>query len=234
MRAREVVATQLTGVDLWRSLAAELKLPLTQIARTAELVQSGQSPEGLRSIEAAASSGLRLIDSFLLLSDQQRQLPLTPVSVSALLYSVAEEMSDLSRLYDAKIDIRLGSSTPQIMAHGAGLEAALTALVYTFLTGGLRSRKQTVTLIAKRSGGSVVTGVVCSSANITAEDLQLARRLFGRAAGPANHITQNSGVGLYMADNLLTAMEAPLKVIRNGRQTGLAATLLPSQQLVLL
>ena len=228
------MARQITGVDLWRSLAAELKLPLTQIARTAELAQSGQNFTDIKSIEVAATSGLRLIDSYLLLTDEQKQLPLSPVSVSAMLYTVAQEMSDLSRLYDAKINIRVGSSTPQIMAHGPGLKAALTALIYTFITGGLRSSQHEVVLVARRTEEGVVTGVVARGANLTAEDLQSARQLFGRAAQPASHITQNSGVGVYMADSLLTAMNAPLRVIKTGHQTGLATTLLPSQQLVLL
>ncbi len=226
---------QITGVDLWKSLADELKLPLTQIARLAELAESQDTTENLQSIEIAANSGLKLIDSYLLItSSPQLQLPLTPVSVTAILYDVAQELYDLSKLYDSRLDIKVTGSMPQVMANESGLKAALLALAYTFLTGGLRRPKQSLTLIAKSSEEGIDTGVVSPTANVSAEDLQVARKLFGQARQPASGFTQNSGVGIYIADSLLAGMEAPLRAIKSGRQTGLAATLLPSQQLALL
>lgn len=231
-----VIERQITGVELWRSLADELKLPLVQIARSAELAEFSEPAKQLRTIETAATNALRLIDGYLLVTalGPQGQLDLSPVSVTATLYDVAQDLYELSKLYDTAIDIRVGSSTGQAMAHAAGLRAAISSLAYTFLTGGLKGREQTLTLVARQSKEGITAGVLSDIAHVSAEDLQQARELHGRASQPAGGFTQNSGIGLYLADNLFTAMESPLKVIKSGRKTGLAATMLPSHQLALL
>lgn len=227
---------QITGVELWRSLADELKLPFVQIARSAELAEFSQPTQRLRTIETTANNALRLIDGYLLVTSlgKQGQLDLTPVSVTATLYDVAQELYDLSKLYDTTIDIRVRGSTGQAMAHAVGLRAALSSLAYTFLTGGLKGRDQTLTLVAQQSKEGITAGVLSDIAHISSEDLQQARELYGRAGQPAGGFTQNSGVGLYLADNLFAAMESPLRVLKSGRKTGLAATMLPSHQLALL
>lgn len=232
---------QITGVgydqlDLLRALADELKLPLIQIARTAELAEAEPTPTKLRQIETTANNALRLIDSYLLVTalSGQRQLDLSPVSVTALLYDVSQDARELAKLYNTEIDIRVKGSCGPVMAHAAGLRAALMSLVYTFLTGGARVKHQAVTLLAQATPAGIATGVVSSSQHISAHDLQMARALYGRAGQPAGGITQNSGVGLYMADHLFAAMESDIRAVKSGRQYGLVATLLPSQQLALL
>ncbi len=227
---------QITGVELWRSLADELKLPLVQIARSAELAELSQPANQLRTIETTAANALRLIDGYLLVTSlgKQGQLDLAPVSVTATLYDVAQDLYELSQLYDTSIDIRVHGSTGQAMAHGAGLKAALNSLAYTFLTGGPKGRSQTLTLVAQQTKEGITAGVLSDVAHVTAEDLQQARQLYGRADQPAGGFTQNSGVGLYLADHLFAAMESPLKVLKFGRKTGLAAVMMPSHQLALL
>jgi len=222
-------------MELWQALADELKLPLVQIARSAELGESEAAEQQLQIIETTAGSALRLIDNYMLVSGLgKQQLELIPVSATATLYEVAEDLRSLARLYDTQIDIEVQGATGQVMAHAEGLRAALTSLAYTFITGGLKARRQKLTLLVQPTKEGVNTGVVSAAAHLTSEDLQIARQLYGRAQQPASGLTQNSGVGLYLADNLFTAMESPLKVIRTGRKTGLVATLLPSHQLALL
>jgi len=231
-----VVERQFAGVELLRALADELKLPLVQIARTAELAEPEMAGRELRTIETAAGNALRMIDGYLLVTalGKQPQLDLSPVSVTATMYDVAQELYDLSKLYDTEIDIRVKGSPGQVMAHAVALQTALTSLAYTFLTGGLKGKQQVITLMAQHTKQGITAGVLSTYAHVTAEDLQSARDLYGRAQQPAGGITQNSGVGLYVADNLFTAMESPLRVIKSGRKTGMAATLLPSHQLALL
>jgi len=222
-------------MELWQALADELKLPLVQIARSAELGETEAPRRQLRIVETTADNALRLIDSYLLVSNlSQKQLELMPVSVTATLYEVAEDLRPLARLYDTQIDIEVQGATGQVMAHAEGLRAALTSLAYTFITGGLKARRQRLTLLVQPTKDGVNTGVVSAAAHLTNEDLQSARQLYGRAQQPAGGLTQNSGVGLYLADNLFGAMESPLHVIRTGRKSGLVATLLPSRQLALL
>jgi light-regulated signal transduction histidine kinase (bacteriophytochrome) len=224
-----------TPVDLWRALADELKLPLVQIARTAELAQPEMAGRELRTIETAADNALRLIDGYLLVSALgQQQLALSPVSVSAMLYDVAQDLHQLGKLYDTDIEITVKGSPRQAMAHAMALRAALTSLAYTLVTGGLKGKKQAITLTVRQTSQGIMAGVFSNQTQLVTEDLQLARNLYGKAHQPASGITQNSGVGLYIADNLCAAMESPLKVVKVGRKTGLVTTLLPSQQLALL
>lgn len=230
------MAQQITGVELLRSLADELKLPLLQIARTAELAAADRPAKELRTIEVAAENALRLIDGYLLVTalETQAQLDLAPVSVTATMYDVAQDLYQLSKLYDTDITIKVKGGVGQVMAHRAGLQAALTSLAYTFLTGGIKGRQQTITLLAQHTKTGITAGVLSSNATLSADDLQSARQLYGKAGQPAGGITQNSGLGLYVADNLFSAMDSPLRVIKSGRKTGIAGTLLPSQQLALL
>lgn len=226
-----------SGSDLLRALADELKLPLMQIARTAELTETNtEHQQELHIIETTASNALRLIDGYMLSTalSRQTQLDLVPLSVTATLYDVAQDLYKLSKLYDTTIDIKVKGGVGQVMANGPALRAGLDSLAYTLLSGGISGRKQTITLIAKHTKSGILAGVLGSHAFITADDLQSARVLYGRARQPAGGITQNSGVGLYIADNLFSAMETTLRVIKSGRDSGLAANLTLSRQLALL
>lgn len=225
-----------SGVDLLRALADELKLPLTQIARVAELAEINKIQPQLNIIETTASNALRLIDGYMLATalGSQAQLDLVPVSVTATLYDVAQDLYKLSKLYDATIDIRVKGGVGQVMANGPALRAGLDSLAYTLLSGGIGGQKRTITLLAKHTKNGTMAGVLGSHAFVTAEDLQSARELYGRAHQPAGGITQNSGVGLFIADTLFSAMETKLRVIKSGRDAGLAVNLSISRQLALL
>ena len=76
-----------SSTRLMRALAEELKLPLMQISRSAELGQL-DSGNNLQIIETTASNALRLLDGYILttqLMGEQQQLEIEPVSVTAVL-----------------------------------------------------------------------------------------------------------------------------------------------------
>lgn len=220
------------ALDLLYALSDELKLPLLQIARLAET-------NNQTAIETTATTALRLIDGYTLVTSLQGQqgqqgLDLSPVSLSATLYDVAQDSQAIARQYDTKLHIIVRGSFGHVMAHPQALVAMLRCLTYTLLTGGLKGRHQTITLFAKTGSEGITAGVLASHAHLTSEDLSQARQLFGKAWRPASSITQNSGAGLYIADQLCDAMATSLRTVKFGRQTGLAATFAPSQQLALL
>jgi hypothetical protein len=86
---------------LLRALAEQLKLPLLQIARQAELAVNHDNIY-LNSINSIAEMSLRLIDGFLLSAENygQEVLPLEPVSVSSLLYDTAQMLQPLAKQHD--------------------------------------------------------------------------------------------------------------------------------------
>ena len=77
---------------LLQALAEQLKSPLLQIAYHAEAAQ----PDAFTEIRTASDRALRLLDSYLL-SINQQQLELEPVSVSSVLYDVAHALYPLAR-----------------------------------------------------------------------------------------------------------------------------------------
>lgn len=229
MTKRQITGVEHDQLHLLRSLADELKLPLLQIARAAELQKQ-------LDIETTATNALRLIDGYMLVTKlgMQQQLDLSPVSVSAMLYEVAQDLGKLAKLYDTDLTIRVIGSPGRVMAHSAALRAGLIGLAYTLMTGGMKAPHQVVTMWARQDKTGVSAGVLSNYAQLSHDDLVAARRLYGRALQPAGGITQNSGAGLYIADNLFAAMNTSLRVIKAEQQTGIVATLIPSQQLALL
>lgn len=224
-----------SNTRLMRALAEELKLPLMQIARMSELGHLNTG-EAMQEIETTASNALRLLDGYILstqlLSDQQ-QLVLEPVSVTAALYDTAQDLYKLSKLYDSALDIRVSGKCGQAMANARALRAALTSIAYTLISSGVSSKQQII-LTASKSKQGIITGVSSDNCQFSAQELHLARKLYGNARQSAKTITSNSGAGIYLADRLFSAMESRLKVGHFRSNVGLFARLMASQQLTLL
>jgi hypothetical protein len=221
---------------LLRALAEELKLPLLQIARQAELGKQTDTQKSLQIIETTADATLALVDSYLLTTQillQQQALELQPVSVTAALYDSAQHLQRLSKLYNAKVDIEVHGKCGQAMAHPAGLQAALTALAYSFMSGS-NGEKKRIIFFANKCEEGISTGVVSTKTSFNSHDLETARRLYGNAHQPAASISSGSGAGVYIADQLFAAMASSMRVTRQRKSAGLLATLLPNQQLALL
>ena len=82
---------------LLRALAEQLKMPLLQIARTAEFAAETGDTKSLTNISYIAETALRLVDGFLLSADRQAQevFHLEPVSVSSILQDTAHKLAPL-------------------------------------------------------------------------------------------------------------------------------------------
>lgn len=223
-------------IRLLRSLAEELRLPLLQIARQAELANMRSvSLPNLRVIEATSEAAIRLVDSYLISTqvlNGQQSLPLEPVSVPATMYDTAQYLRKLAQIYECDIDVRVSGKCGLVMANAQGLQAALTSLAYTFIGSVNQSKKQRIVLSAKRTGEGITAGVM-TTAPIEKGALIKARRLYGKARRPSADITHKSGAGIYVADALFKSMESELRVVRHKNSAGLVATLMPSYQTVL-
>lgn len=224
---------------LLRSVAEQLKTPLMVIARQAELQQytQRQSTEAqIADIGAQARTALRLVDSYLLGLDmitQEMEVQLEPVSLSALAYDVAHELSPIARQYNADIALDVAGKYGQAMGHMAGLKAALHGIgaVMTEMAS-MEYKRHTVKLAVHKRNSGLVVGVYSDSVENMQEALLVARRArTHHMQQSVAQLTANSGAGILVADMLFTAMRASLRSGRYKKQQGLAATLLPSQQL---
>jgi hypothetical protein len=221
---------------LLRALAEQLKLPLMQIAREAELAELTEQPRSFSSISYTADMALRLIDSYLLSVELQAlpSLQIEPVSVSAMLQDTAHILHRLAKQYDCDLEINLKGKYQPVMAHRKSLESALTSLGYAFIESSAPvEERHTVVLGAHQSNSGLVVGVFGNQPEISADALKRGIALFGNAKQALPTLSATAGAGVFVANSLLANMQAPLHSSKHNKLSGLAATLLPSQQLAL-
>lgn len=231
------------GVDsqsqerLLRALAEQIKLPLLQIARQAELSQIKCDDEALRSIEYTADMAMRLIDSYLLSVQIQGQasLELEPVSVGVILQDTAHRLSRLAKDYNCTLEVHLTGRYEPVMANRHNLEAAYTMLGYSFIESiPPVAIKHQVTLGAHRSRRGVVAGIFGTQPGFSADAFRRGRAIFGTSRQGLPAVSSTSGAGIFLAESLLKSMETPLHQSRHRKCSGLAATLITSKQLKLI
>lgn len=222
------------AMQLLRSVAEQLKMPLSTIARQAELGQlTGElTAVDLGAIRTHAAAALTLVDSYLLglqLMRDQTSLVLEPVSVSSLLVDTAHELSGFAKQYDAKLELHVGGRYEPVMAHSVGLKAALLALGYALLEGHPMNGRRLM-LAVHRTPHGIVTGLYGEYEHLNTEEWRKALALQGQARQPLAELSGNCA-GLFVANTIFQAMSTRLRVGKHRNQQGLATTLQPSQQL---
>ncbi len=225
--------------DLLLSIAEQLKVPLTTIARQAEL---GQLTGDLRmtdvgAIGTQAAAALTLVDSYLLglqLWSEQVELVMEPVSVSSLLVDVAHELSRFAQYYGVELELRVGGRYGPVMSHQRGLKAALLSLGFSLVEAEAsrpERRPRHVTLGFHRTPHGLVAGMYGEYEELRADRWRTALDLAGKARQPLTAIGTGSAAGLFVADAIFRSMNSRLRVGRYQHEQGLAATLQPSRQL---
>jgi hypothetical protein len=221
------------------SLGEELKLPLQQIAREAELqrVLHDNLEIPLRNIQTSADVSLQLLDSYLMslrlgfLSESK--LELTPVSVAAVLHETAERLQTIARQYGVEVELHIDGRYEPVMAHRTGLMNALVALGYALIEAlpAAEPSKLRLEFAAHRTKYGIVAGMYGELNQLTPQAFRRSKALAGQASQPLTGSLPGSGAGVFVADALLRAMESHLRVGRFHKLPGFAVTLPPSQQL---
>lgn len=225
--------------QLLQTVAENLKLPLLQIARSAELAQiTNKSSQAFNAIELTADSALQLLDNYILslrLANQQ-PLQLEPVSVAAILAEVAEKLHRVAAQHQCDIELHLAGKYEPIMANRAGLSAALSSLGHVFIeASGIQAstKRAAITLAAHRSKRGIVAGMFADIDGLSTDAYKRARSIFGQARQPLTQFTSSTGAGVFVAESLLAPMAAHLRIARHQKLSGLAATFNSSEQLQL-
>jgi hypothetical protein len=222
---------------LLQALAEELKLPLLQIARQAELSASGQVDQAaLKGIELSATQALWFVDSYLLSQQllQQSSLELEPVAVSAALQETAHVLEGLAKQHNCSLELQLSGRFAPVMAHRLGLQAALIGLGSTLITAAQNEDKPQLILAAHRTHNGIVAGIFSQTDGLSRAVYERGRSLYGKARQPLQEFAPQAGAGLFLADALFGSMDSHLRVAKHNKLTGLAATLQPSRQLSLI
>ena len=226
---------------LFLALAEELKLPLMHIARSAELQQTGAAPaDGLQDIRQTADMSLQLLDSYLMslrLSFLPAgQLELEPISVPAVLHDTAGQLRHVARQYGVVLDLHVQGRYEPVLANRQALQGALASLGYALIealpaSGVSNMRLQ---LATHRTKDGIVAGVYGELDGLTPQLFRRARELQGVVRQPLVSVVPGSGAGIFIADAILGAMSARLRVGRHGNVPGFAVTLPASEQLQLI
>jgi hypothetical protein len=225
--------------SLLLSVAEQLKVPLTTIARQAELGQLTGDADKIDSaaIRMQATAALTLVDSYLLgieLMRSSAQLELEPVSIASTLTDTAHDLDRFAKQYQVQLEVEVGGKYGPVMGNPRGLRAALLSLGFALVEAQAAQDMQgprRVILATHRTPHGIVTGMYGHYEALSADRWRAALGLAGRATQPLNALTPGSGAGLFVADTILRSMETRLRVGRYQHQSGLAATFQPSQQL---
>lgn len=223
--------------DVLLSVAEQLKTPFLQIARQAELdsLHGTSHPEAIR---ATAESAMQLIDNFLIglqVSRATQQLTLEPVSVSAVLYDVSQQLRYLARQYGVQLELDIAGRYGTVMAHRQALLAALVSIGSTLIEG-LPSQENPnlqLQLATHRCRYGIVAGLYTKSMTLHTETLDRGFKLQGKARQPFHNVSHTTGAGMYIADNILEAMHLRLKASRHHGWYGFGVVLEPNNQLQL-
>lgn len=237
MQASQAAATDERTRQLLLSVAEQLKVPLTHIARQTELVTDGTVDTlNAKIIAVHASMALTLVDGYLLgleLLHNKNQLELEPVSVASLLVDTAHALEGHAQQYRVPLELHIGGRYEPVMAHAAGLKAALLSMGFAMIEAQAARPKNVsrhIMLAGHRKSSGIVAGMYGHEALDPAQ-WRKALALCGKAQQPLAEIFGTPGAGVFVADMLAQAMESRVRIGRHGRQAGFALTLQPSQQL---
>ncbi len=225
------------STELLLSIAEQVKLPLLQIARQAELSALTGRPN-LEEIQITADNALRLIDNYVLsvrLSYEKELLEMEAVSVSSVLYDTGQELSSLAKSYGVNLELHIGGRFGTVMAHRVGLQSALVSLGSALIEAlpAQEGPQLKLQLATHRCRYGIVAGLYTDTEQLTTEALRQGRRLQGSTRQPLTNLTHTAGTGIFVADAILRAMQLKLKVSRHHRLYGLGAVLQPNHQMQL-
>jgi hypothetical protein len=219
------------------SLAEQLKLPLMQIARQAELESLMPSESTVPNIRVTADSALRLIDSYILgvqmATQEASMFESEPVSISSVLYDAATELAPLAKAYDIRLDLQLNGKYGPVTANRRGLQAALVSLGFALIEAlpALETSQLHLQLSAHRCRYGIVAGLYSDAQQLTTDALRQGRKLYGRARQPITGLSSGSAAGIFVADAILQGMDSQLTVTKHRKLYGLGAVLQPNPQM---
>jgi hypothetical protein len=235
---RRAALAPVLSQQLLLGLAEQLKLPLLQIARRAELASLQLSPN-LGDIQSTAETALRLIDSYVLgvrlAEEGQESLLLEPVSVSSVLYDAGQQLDTIAKFYGVKLELNIGGKFGPVLAHRQGLQSALVSLGTALIEAlpALESPQLKLQLASHRCRYGIVAGLYSDTETLTAEALRQGRKLIGSSRQPLVGVTHSGGAGVFVAESILQAMRLKLQTSRHHNLYGLGTVLQPNHQLQL-
>ena len=240
MGAVRGTTTPIANERLLLAVAEDLKLPLIQVARLAELGTLQNSTSTLADIQIATDTALRLIDNYLfgtrLGMEGQYALQLEPVSISSVLYDTGQELDQLAKMYGVSLELDIAGKFGPVMANRQALQSALVSLGRTLIEAipSLDGHDLRLQLAAHRCRYGITAGMYSQAEQLTTEALRAGRDLYGNSRQPLSTLTHSGGAGVFVADTILRAMDSRLTTTRHQRMFGLGTVFKLNPQLQLI
>lgn len=229
---------------LFLTLAEQMKLPLLQIVRQAELgTLAGDGHEPLAEIRTNADVAIKLVDGYLLsmrlAAEEHTTTALETISIASVLYDTAHQLHPIAKLYGVDLELSVDGRYGPVTAHREGLQTALVSLGYALIealpaTTTEPAAQLKLQLAAHRCRYGIVAGMYADVDRLTTEALRQGRKLHGDARQPLPAFSHSGGAGVFVADAILQAIGARLKVSHHHHRSGLGAVLQPNSQLQLI
>lgn len=224
--------------QLFACLAEDLKLPIEQIARRAELALASGNSASLSTIQTTADMTLQLLDNYLLalrlLQNPQARFMVEPVSVAAVLHDARQQLAAMARQYRIALDLEVTARYEPVLAHPLALRSALISVGHAFIEAlPAMDGEPKLHLAAHRTKYGIVAGLYCDAEALTPQALRRGHELHGQARQPLVSVLPGSGAGVFVAEAIMQAMSSRLRVGRHRKLLGFAVTLPPSPQLQL-
>jgi hypothetical protein len=217
------------------ALADDLKTPLMQIAYTAELARHTKNLDSFGQIELLARSAMNDIDCLLLglrSGLNQLELPLVAQSPSAAVYDAINLSHSFIKRYGCQVstDFRVKNNA---MLNPEALTAVLRTLLRTIATIGYGFSKVQKIMIYVGQKNNCPNIKIISSADIKQALRQISvDGLKHKNSADLSHIAGGGPTAsIYVANQLLCAMNGKLKLISSTAGSGYSMTLMPSAQL---
>ncbi len=219
------------------AVVEQLKVPLIQIAGNAELAKLDGAAERIAQIQISADTALQLLDNYVLgvrlTGNDAAKVNVEPVSVAAVLHDAGNQLMPIAKAYGVTLDLQLDGKYGPVMAHRRALQAAFVSLGYALVEAlpAQETPSLQLKLSAHRCRYGIVAGLYCEMEQLTAQALQMGRRLQGHARQPFSTWSHTSAAGVFVADAILHAMSTRLMISRHRHLRGLGAVLPLNPQL---
>lgn len=224
-------------VRLLCSVAEQLRVSLATMNAQAEIcsMASEVSDQDFDILRQHSAVALNLVDGYLLAATKlsgQTHMELEPVSLSAVLSDVGNQLQSFGKLYNARITVRIDGRYGPVMANREAVRQAFLSLGYALLSGSARDDGQlSLTLALHKTDHGVTAGLYSNEAyDFVSEDWSRAQKADTHTPRPLRSIS-GSGAGLFVADNLMRSMTSELQTGVYKRKKGFAATFSQSKQL---
>ena len=208
------------------ALADALRTPLLRLHLNS---QSVQDPKLLQTITEHA---LRDIDAFMTTYSEasKAQLQIEPISLGSILLDTSQKLSSYAKVTDTTLVVDDHSRHQLVLGNAKLLSQGLEMITKTLCDFASDYPEPIVTMRADTRHGYPRLGVYRNDIELTAHDVQLAKRLIGGARVNAGLFHQLGALRMLIAGRLLEPLGLTLRSAKSAGDRGLALQLLPSSQ----